>query len=262
MQNRMNDGSNDLSRTWISPDWPAPANVRAYVTTKQGGKSQHPYSQLNLADHVGDKPVDVLANRAILRVRLQLPDEPKWLVQQHTTNVVELKPRCSVSNPADAAYTLSANVVAVVQTADCLPVLLCDTAGTVVAAVHAGWRGLAAGVLRNTVLEMLNRSGISSSDLLVWLGPAIGPSAFEVGEEVLEAFAETTPQAEQAFTPGNSKTKWYADIYHLAKIQLAEMEVHRVCGGEYCTYKQSELFYSYRRDKVTGRMASVIWMAE
>ena len=236
----------------ITPNWPAPSNVKAYTTTRKGGHSQSPYSSLNLGDHVGDDPKAVAANRATLRELL--PSEPVWLKQIHSIKIVS--PNANASNcSADASITTEFNKVCIILTADCLPVLFCDRAGTTIAAVHAGWRGLADGILEAT-LQHFNKA---PEDILVWLGPAIGSQAFEVGEEVRESFTNYLPEATKAFK-ANRENHWLADLYLLARQRLAHNGVTNVFGGEFCTYNNAEDFYSYRRDKITGRMASLIWL--
>lgn len=245
---------------WICPKWPAPSQVHACVTTRHGGYSQIPYHELNLADHVGDDPTIVEANRTLLRQTLNLPSEPIWLRQVHSTQVVEAGDKnrgCS----ADAVYSRESGQVCAVLTADCLPLLFCDKAGTQVAATHAGWRGLAQGVLENT-LQLFDKP---PQDILVWLGPAIGPQAYEVGDEVREAFLNAAPSGRQsaisqAFV-STQPNHWLVDLYQLAKQRLAHQGVTAVYGGNHCTYTEQELFYSYRRNKVTGRMASLIWLS-
>lgn len=247
----------------ITPDWPAPPNVRALQTTRDGGVSVGAYASLNLGDHVGDDPVAVARNRALLRAAL--PAEPLWLKQVHG-NVVSDADRAVGVPDADAALARQPGKVCAVMTADCLPLLLCDEAGTVVAAAHAGWRGLAGGVVEATVKAM----NVTPERLLVWLGPAIGPAAFEVGDEVRQAFMAHDPEAEKAFAPSSGLStqdlalrtnKWLADIYLLARQRLALLGVERVYGGGLCTFTDAERFYSYRRDHATGRMASLIWLA-
>jgi YfiH family protein len=237
----------------IVPDWPAPARVRSLMTTRAGGTSQAPWASLNLGDHVGDDPAHVAANRA--RLREQLPAEPGWLRQVHSARVVELGR--DAEREADASVTRQTGQVCAVLTADCLPVLFCDRAGSVVAAAHAGWRGLAAGVLEATAAAMQ----VPPTDILAWMGAAIGPQAFEVGDEVREAFVNRHPEAAAAFVPQPAPGKWLADIYRLARIRLAHVGVEAVYGGGRCTFSEAESFYSYRRDGVTGRMASVVWLA-
>lgn len=238
----------------IIPDWPAPANVRALITTRSGGVSAAPYTSLNLGDHVGDNPQHVMQNRAVLKA--QLPAEPRWLKQVHGIAVADA---CMAGAEADASVAFQASEVCAVLTADCLPVLLCDQSGTVVGAAHAGWRGLLNGVIESTATAMK----VPSSSLLAYLGPAIGPQAFEVGAEVRVAFIAENTEAATAFTPVDQQgetQKWMADIYALARLRLEKLGVAGVYGGGLCTYTDAEQFFSYRRDGVTGRMASLIWM--
>lgn len=243
---------------WIIPDWPAPACVHALMTTRAGGASRPPYDSFNLAAHVGDDPAAVQENRR--RLLEHLPAEPLWLTQVHGTAVAQAG-HDETGVVADAAVARAPGRVCAVLTADCLPVLLCDERGSVVAAAHAGWRGLVAGVLEETVRSM----GIGAARILAWLGPAIGPDAFEVGEEVRQAFIEHDPLAATAFRPALPGTldelprKWLADLYALARLRLAGVGVERVHGGGACTWRDADRFYSYRRDGRTGRMAALIW---
>ncbi len=242
------------TENFLWPDWPTPAHVHAVCTTRAGGVSQVPYASLNLGDHVGDAASAVIENRARLRSVLKLPAEPRWLQQVHGHCVVDAaaQPRpCQ----ADAAYTDQPGVVCAVLTADCLPLLLCDRAGTRVAAVHAGWRGLANGVIERT----LEGFAVSGSELMAWLGPAIGPQAFEVGDEVRAEFVAHDAAAAAAFQPARAG-HWYADLYMLARQRLAARAVRAVYGGNCCTYTDATRFFSYRRDGSTGRMASLIWL--
>jgi YfiH family protein len=240
----------------IVPDWAAPANVRALITTRSGGVSSGPYASMNPADHVGDEADAVMKNRALLRELL--PNEPHWLKQVHGTGVHLAGEFLSAAPPeADACASRMPGAVCAVLTADCLPLLLCDEAGTAVGAAHAGWRGLCAGVIEHTVEAM----GVPGERLLAYLGPAIGPMAFEVGEDVREAFMRVDPAAAGAFIPGAMAGKWLADIYLLARQRLARAGVTRVFGGGACTYSDSQRFFSYRRDRATGRLASLIWIA-
>lgn len=246
----------DESASLLLPDWPAPACVRAAVTTRLGGVSLAPYDSLNLGVHVGDDPGSVLRNRARLRESLQISSEPTWLKQVHGTVVARL-PASPDSLEADAACAFSPGDVCAILTADCLPVLFCDEKGTVVAAAHAGWRGLLGGVLENTVQAM----ACPAARVMAWLGPAIGPLAFEVGSEVREAFVASDPAASQAFVDvRNASGKYLADIYLLARQRLQRCGVSHVFGGEHCTVSEPSRFYSYRRDGITGRMASLIWI--
>lgn len=240
---------------WITPAWDAPSNVRAVCTTRQGGVSQAPFASLNLGDHVGDDPYAVARNRMIVGDVLQLPTEPLWLKQVHGVTVCGMDVgECYPTGDASVAFCK--HQVCVVMTADCLPVLFCDKAGTRVGAAHAGWRGLAAGVLEQTLAKL----DCPASEVLAWLGPAIGPQAFEVGEEVRATFIQHDPAAASAFQPSVNAGKWMADIYQLARQRLQAAGVSRVSGGDLCTYSDAERFFSYRRDGQTGRMACLIWM--
>lgn len=239
----------------IRPDWPAPVGVLAWSTTRTGGESVGPYASLNLGDHVGDEPERVSRNRERLRQRLGLACEPLWLRQVHGCAVVEAG-AAPTGCAADAAVAHGPGQVCAVLTADCLPVLLCDRAGSAVAAVHAGWRGLAAGVVDGAVAAL----GVGPAQVLAWLGPAIGPEAFEVGSEVRSLFLAADPGAEDAFR-STGKDRWLADLYSLARRRLSRAGVTDVFGGGYCTYSDPGRFFSYRRDQVTGRMASLIWLA-
>lgn len=261
----------------ITPDWPAPQNVRALQTTRNGGLSVAPYISLNLGTHVGDAPLTVARNRMLLNTIL--PSEPVWLEQVHGT-VVANADHANCREIADACIARNRGAVCVVMTADCLPILLCDTQGTVVAAVHAGWRGLAAGVIEATVSAMqaqgfAGASHARESTLMAWLGPAISQTAFEVGAEVREIFVAQHPAAASAFTPsplggegcgeGSSAAcsepkKYLADLYALARLRLNALGITQIYAGNRCTYTESEQFFSYRRDGVTGRMATFIWL--
>lgn len=241
-----------MSDSFILPDWPAPGCVRALMTTRVGGVSAAPFDGFNLATHVGDDAAAVAANRAILR--RHLPAEPLWLNQVHGVAVAEVG-RDAMDCAGDASVAFAPNRVCAVMTADCLPVLFCDLAGSVAAAAHAGWRGLAAGVLEATVARM----GVPPENILTWLGAAIGPQAFEVGDEVRTAFVGQHPEAAAAFVP--HADRWRADIYALARIRLVSAGVSRIYGGGHCTVTEAARFYSYRREGRTGRMASLIWRA-
>ena len=243
------------SRDSIVPDWPAPAGVRCLVTTRHGGTSQGVYSSLNLGTHVGDDPGAVASNRAI--VMAPIGGRPVWLDQVHGTRVIDASDFVESDQPpqADAALTRKDGVACTVMTADCLPVLFCDDAGSVVAAAHAGWRGLLAGILEETVAAM----DVPAKSLMAWLGPAIGPNAFEVGDEVRTAFVAVDENAVSAFRPSPSG-KCLADIYLLARQRLAGQGITRVFGGSFCTVSDPERFFSYRRDGQTGRMVSMIWL--
>ena len=244
---------------FIEPDWPAPAGVLALSTTRQGGCSAAPYHSLNLGHHVADGADAVRANRQRLADALPRGVELSWLSQVHGTTVIDAG-RGGTHPVADAQWSRRSQVACTILTADCLPVLLCSTSGDVVAAAHAGWRGLLAGVLETTVTAM----NATPDQLLAWLGPAIGPTAFEVGPEVRQAFLAAAHLTEQSATAacfiGNPQRPghWFADLYALARVRLAAVGVTRVFGGSWCTYSDPEHFFSYRRDGQTGRMASVI----
>jgi polyphenol oxidase len=236
---------------WLTPDWPAPANIHAATTLRSGGVSCGSYASLNPAMHVGDEADKVKQNRQIIKEMLALPDNPVWLEQIHSNRVVQAITGAPLQQ-ADASYTAEANVVCAVLTADCLPLLVCAADGSEVAAIHAGWRGLLAGVIGNTLKAM------KSNNVLVWLGPAIGPDCFEVGAEVRDAFLGKSSAFAEAFKP-QSNGKWLADIYRLARIDLAMLGIDKIYGGGFCTVTEHQRFYSYRRDKETGRMATLIW---
>lgn len=234
------------------PDWAVPANVKALQTTRNGGVSTMPWASFNLGDHVGDDPAAVVANRQVLRAAL--PGEPCWLRQVHGIVAVDADRRPKTGE-ADAAFARRPGTVCVVMTADCLPVLLCDRRGSVVAAAHAGWRGLLYGVLESAVAAM----AVAPGELLAWLGPAIGPRCFEVGAEVRDAFVARNGSARSAFVAAGHD-KWLCDITLLARQRLGQAGVGTISGGGECTFSDSGRYYSYRRDRTTGRMASLIWL--
>lgn len=252
----MNFEARNQQASFLLPDWSAPSHIKAATTTRLGGVSHHPYDALNLGNHVGDAINDVLKNRQLVVDQLQLPCEPFWLQQVHGVHVSDLDQQPNVK--ADASLTRQIGTVSVVMTADCLPVLFCDSAGTVVAAAHAGWRGLHAGVLEATIKAM----GVDPSEIIAWMGPAIGANAFEVGEEVKTAFCDVQTHAENAFKPSNHQGKWLADIFMLATQRMQAAGVSQVFGGGLCTVENEQQFYSYRRDGKTGRMASLIWIEQ
>lgn len=244
---------------FLLPDWPAPAQVRAIATSRAlntaFGASTGVFAGLNLGDHVGDEPDAVSANRQALQQALGLTQAPLWLSQVHGTRVLNADTELHSDNIADASVTCQHGLASVVMTADCLPVLFCNQQGTQVAAAHAGWRGLCDGVLEATVACF-----DQPHDVLCWLGPAIGPSAFEVGSEVRAAFIAKDPQAAAAFVPSTHDGKWLADIFLLARQRLRAVGVNKIYGGGVCTVSDPTRFYSYRRDGQTGRLASLVWL--
>lgn len=242
----------DNGQAFFHADWPAPAAVKTLLTTRRGGVSQKPFDTLNLGGHVGDDPEAVAANRAWVEKQVGKP--VIYLNQIHSADVVQAE--CAQSGrPADASVNSDGLTACAVMTADCLPVLFCDDNGSVVAAAHAGWRGLAGGVLQNTADAM----NCPPDRLMAYLGPAIGPDAFEVGQDVWDAFCTRDPAAADAFESiGNGK--YLADIYRLARRILQRHGIHRIYGGNRCTVLEREVFFSYRRDGQTGRMASIIWL--
>lgn len=244
-----------MTSTWLEPDWPALPGVRAAFTLRRGGVSQAPWDSLNLGAHVGDDPAHVHANRRRVCERLSLPAEPCWLEQVHGTRMVEATAGWQVPR-ADAIWTRQTGRVCAVMVADCLPVLLRDTTGQCVVAIHAGWRGLAAGIIEQS-LQMLAQSH-GGARWQAWLGPCIGPAAFEVGPDVRAAFIQRWAHSQEAFA-AKGEGRWFADLPRLARIQLAQCGVDEIWGGRWCTHSDAQSFFSYRRDSVTGRMAALIW---
>ena len=239
----------------IAPEWPAPSSVHAWVTTRIGGVSKTPYAALNLATHVEDDLEAVTENRRRLSEALELPSSPHWLTQVHGCAVADLNEASDTSPCADAAFTQIRGQVCAVLTADCLPLLLCDAAGTEVAAVHAGWRGLLEGVIEETVAHFADPSSV-----LAWLGPAIGPASFEVGLEVRDAFFARDEDAASAFEQGRDTQHWQADLYQLARLRLRKSGVTQIFGGGFDTATDPR-FYSHRASGGrTGRFASLIWL--
>jgi polyphenol oxidase len=243
-----------MNTDWITPDWPAPAGVRALVTTRSGGVSAGPHASFNLGLRADDDPLAVARNRAILQQ--ELPQAPAWLRQVHGTRVVDAD-ALTGETEADASIARVRGTVCAIMIADCLPVLFTNRAGTRVAAAHAGWRGLSGGVIANTV-RALHDAGDDPAQLMAYIGPGIGPSAFEVGKDVYDAFTAQDAGAAAAFIP-KAPGKWLADLFTLARRALARAGVTQVYGGGLCTYADPARFYSYRRDKITGRMAALIW---
>jgi YfiH family protein len=243
--------------SYLIPDWPAPENVRAFSTTRLNGCSTDPFSSFNLGAHVHDSPENVAKNRMKLEAELALPSSPFWLEQVHgnSVHIVEASKMEPFPPKADASITQEVGPVCIVMTADCLPILLCSRNGNEVAAVHAGWRGLLNGVIDNTLSQFKS----APSEIMAWLGPAIGPEIFEINEEILVDFLNNNVDNEAAFC-AREPNRWFADLYELARIRLRQFGVCDIFGGNFCTYRDSELFFSHRRDKgKTGRMASLIW---
>lgn len=243
-----------MSVNWLQADWPAPDFIKAGTTLRHGGVSNGDYNSFNLASHVDDELAAVEKNRAALIQNLNMHNVPQWLEQIHSTKAV-LLPHEEVTPKADASYTLSENIVCAVMTADCLPLLITNREGSCVAAIHAGWRGLCDGIIEETIKKL----PVKADTLLVWLGPAIGANVYEVGKEVYDAFTQLDTNAKQAFT-ATSEGHWLFNIYYLAKLRLNKMGVKDIYGGDHCSFSENESFFSYRRDNVTGRMASLIWI--
>lgn len=248
---------------FIVPEWPAPSNINAFSTTRLGGVSHAPYNGFNLAIHVEDELEAVTQNRALLQSALKLPSSPFWLDQRHTTKLIELTEDTTLSTPvppiADASWTTQKEAVSLVMTADCLPLLVTNKTGSLVSAIHAGWKGLADGIVEKSI----NRLPEMPENLLVWIGPAIGANAFQVGQDVFDAFVDEQPHLEAFFLPDiQQPSKYRANLPGLVKTILNQLGVQSVYGGELCTYEMDELFYSYRREGKTGRMASLIWIAK
>ena len=239
----------------IEPDWPVPSRVHAAFTLRLGGVSVAPFASLNVGAQVGDAALAVAENRLRVRQRLRLPVEPTWLQQIHGTAVANLDADDAAHGAADAAITRRTDRVCVIQVADCVPVLFAARDGSAVAAAHAGWRGLAGGVLESTVASL----GAEARELCAWLGPGIGPRHFEVGDEVRAAFLAGDPAAEEDFQ-ANERGRWQCDLSALARRRLSRLGVREISGGVHCTYAESERFFSYRRDGQCGRMAALVWL--
>jgi YfiH family protein len=236
---------------WITANWPAPQNIHTATTLRTGGVSQGKFNSLNPADHVNDQLPHVIENWQLIKQMLALPADPVWLRQTHSTQVI-CADRVTGNPEADASYTAKSNIVCTILTADCLPVLLCDQQGTMIAAIHGGWRGLLNGIIENTLSKM------PATGLMAWLGPAIGVECFEVGDDVRDAFINKSAQFSCAFK-NHAQGKYLADIYQIARIILNNAGVQQIYGGQYCTVTESDRFFSYRRDGQTGRMATMIW---
>lgn len=250
------------TKNYLFPNWPAPSKVHAACTLRNGGCSEGAYRGFNLSDAVGDSAQAVAANRQQLHRELQLPARPQWLKQIHGNKIIVAKADGELRT-GDASFSCDAGVVCAVLTADCLPLLICDRSGTRVAAVHVGWRGLVGGIVRNSIAEL----GVAPRELLVWLGPAIGPQQFETGVDLLEAAFDSALNSAhasaiaQCFVPHQQKPLHFlADLYGLARAELLQLEVTEIYGGGLCSLSDPKHFYSYRRDGKTGRMASLIWL--
>jgi len=239
----------------INPNWNVPKNIHAFTTIREGGVSLTPYFSFNLGDHVGDNKSAVKTNRSLLVEKFGLPQTPIFLTQTHSTRVIQL-PYSGQNLEADAVYTNVPHQVCVVMTADCLPVLFTTTSGSEVAAAHAGWRGLCDGVLEETVKCFQAKP----EDIITWFGPAIGPTAFQVGVDVVKQFVAVDEKAKLAFQPDAiEEGKYLGNLYQIATQRLNNLGITQIYGGNHCTFNEKELFFSYRRDNQTGRMASVIW---
>ena len=239
----------------INPNWNVPKNIHAFTTIREGGVSLTPYFSFNLGDHVGDNKSAVKTNRTLLVEKFGLPQTPIFLTQTHSTRVIQL-PYSGQNLEADAVYTNVPHQVCVVMTADCLPVLFTTTSGIEVAAAHAGWRGLCDGVLEETVKYFQAKP----EDIIAWFGPAIGPTAFQVGVDVVKQFVAVDEKAKLAFQPDAiEEGKYLGNLYQIATQRLNNLGITQIYGGNHCTFNEKELFFSYRRDNQTGRMASVIW---
>ena len=239
---------------WIEADWAAPAQVHAGITTRSGGASLPPFNGFNLAGHVGDEAEAVAKNRLQLRRQLNLPAEPLWLQQQHGNRVTRAE--TEQPGPADGAYTGMGGVVCAVLTADCIPLLLCNRDGTEIAALHIGWRGLCKRIIKHGI----SMFDAAPHDLCAWIGPHISQEQYEVGTDVVSACSSIWDETRLAITPGRAG-HWYLDLGQLVKTELRQLGVTDISDCRQCTYSNKAMFYSYRRDGVTGRMASLIWMA-
>lgn len=249
-------GISPITEPFLSAKWNAPAHIKTLISTRNGGVSQAPFHSLNLGTHVGDDAQHVAINRAIVQAQVNVPIA--YLNQVHGINVVQASEALQQTLNADASINADGTAACAVMTADCLPILFCDQAGTIVAAAHAGWRGLAYGIIEQTLASM----NVPPAHILAYLGPAIGPDAFEVGEDVKTAFENRLPQTQQAFKPLPQAGKYLADIYTLARLTLqhAGVPAQHISGGEHCTVLERNTFFSYRRNTQTGRMISAIWI--
>lgn len=242
-----------MNPSYLIPNWPAPKNIKAYFTTRIGGVSSAPYASFNLGDHVNDASENIEANRNKLSADLDLPNHPKWLQQVHGNDIINATDwRSNII--ADGIYSKEPNQICTVMTADCLPILLCNTTGTQVMALHGGWRSLALGIVPKGVALFCDLP----ESILVWLGPAIGPKVYEVGHEVREQFLALDSRLSQAFVPSPAG-RWLLDVYAVARFQCQQLGVTHIYGGNHCTYSEADKFFSYRRDGLTGRMAAGIY---
>lgn len=244
----------------IYANWPAPSMIKTLITTRQGGYSQKPYNNFNVATHVGDNPDAVQQNRELLNKFL--PSEPIWLDQQHTNICLEVnRSSHQALSIADASLTTHENTVCAVLTADCMPLLICNKNATIVSAVHAGWKGMANGIIEKSIKKILEQTQETADQLMIWLGPAISQPSFEVGEDVRQQFIQKHPLSVEAFKPKTSTSnKYFCDLYRISHIILNQLGINQIYGDNYCTYKDEERFYSYRREGITGRIASMIWI--
>jgi len=244
----------------IKPNWAAPAHIHAYSTTRKGGVSEGVFLGLNLGQHVGDDPQHVAHNRLLLTNHFDTAPAFCWLNQTHSTELIKLTDNTLHTVNADASWTDSSQQTSVIMTADCLPILMTNKQGSFVASIHAGWRGLCDGIVEKTVDHICNELALSAHDFLVWLGPCIGPDVFEVGDDVRDQFIQQNPLAEEAFIAAETAGKWFANLHQLTKLRLAEFDGMNITESELCTFNDPELFYSYRRDGKTGRLATFIWI--
>lgn len=242
----------------ITPNWSAPAHIKAFSTTRINGVSEGPYQGLNLGLHVEDDPKLVIENRQQLTAQLNLPSPLCWLEQTHSTRLIKIVDDSKQGVEADAAWTVQQRQTCVVMTADCLPVLMTNKQGSFVCAIHAGWRGLCDGIIEKSLTEICNELNIDSRDCLIWLGPCIGKNAFQVGGEVRDEFIAQDAQAVTAFTV--YQDRYLADLHQLARLRLAPFNVAEITASEQCTFSEPTLFYSYRRDGKTGRLATLIYI--
>ncbi|GJM05010.1 MAG: laccase domain protein [marine bacterium B5-7] len=245
--------TDSVDELWLWADWPAPQHIRAGTSIRKGGSSKAPYNELNLATHVGDITADVIRNRNNLSKHLELPNEPSWLEQTHSSKIISLDHH-QKNSVADGSYTSKKNNICAILTADCVPILFCNSEGTKIAAIHAGWKGICAGIIENAIKEFAK-----PNSTLVWIGPCIGRQYYQVGRDVYEQCLDYSDSLKSAFQQINNE-HWYCDLSNIVKIILRNSEVGLIYECGLCTYKSIDLFYSYRRENNTGRTASMIWM--